>query len=414
MKKLFTLFAAFAFTAITFAATETTVYYAVPSSVVSTYTVKLNVNQGETTDNWQQRDMVKQDYTYRTYDVYKCEFTDTEDGVKTMQFQLYDGETWKSQQAPIGAWTSVSYYNGEMYIHDKGWNSFDLRGAWDSWEGGIIFNENDKAVVNLAANTGYTFKVRNTKSNTWYGKDGDSQDIYPNNNSSSLSNTSGAEGYIVTSIAGEYTFEWDPISLSVTVTYPTTYNRSGLTAGAYGTLCLPVDGTVTGATLYNIAGKDASVLYLTENSNPTYATHGVPYIFKLGNSDTEISVALNNSYYTNTAETANGLHGVYTDQAFEDPFEVTNTYIVTNTEIQKASAGSGVHANRAYIELDEISGGAPSAPGRPIIAMPLGENGATSIDAIEASEKAVKFIENGKLFIQKNGVVYDMTGRIVK
>ena len=55
-----------------------------------------------------------------------------------------------------------------------------------------------------------------------------------------------------------------------------------------------------------------------------------------------------------------------------------------------------------------------SAPGLPIIAMPLEPNNATDINSIEASEKAVKFFENGQLFIQKNGVVYDMTGRIVR
>ena len=39
---------------------------------------------------------------------------------------------------------------------------------------------------------------------------------------------------------------------------------------------------------------------------------------------------------------------------------------------------------------------------------------ATNIENIEANEKAVKFIENGKLLIMKEGVVYDMMGAVVR
>ena len=42
------------------------------------------------------------------------------------------------------------------------------------------------------------------------------------------------------------------------------------------------------------------------------------------------------------------------------------------------------------------------------------ENNATSIDSIEAANETVKFIQDGKLFIKKNGVVYDALGRIVR
>lgn len=42
------------------------------------------------------------------------------------------------------------------------------------------------------------------------------------------------------------------------------------------------------------------------------------------------------------------------------------------------------------------------------------ENDATGIQNVKVSEKTVKFIENGKLFIQKDGVVYDMIGRVVR
>ena len=39
---------------------------------------------------------------------------------------------------------------------------------------------------------------------------------------------------------------------------------------------------------------------------------------------------------------------------------------------------------------------------------------ATNIEGIEGNETAVKFIQNGQLFIRKNGVVYDATGAVVR
>ncbi len=42
------------------------------------------------------------------------------------------------------------------------------------------------------------------------------------------------------------------------------------------------------------------------------------------------------------------------------------------------------------------------------------ENGATGIENVEGQEKAVKFIQNGQIYIQKNGVVYDAMGRVIR
>ena len=42
------------------------------------------------------------------------------------------------------------------------------------------------------------------------------------------------------------------------------------------------------------------------------------------------------------------------------------------------------------------------------------ENNTTNINNIEASDEAVKFIQDGKLFIMKNGVVYDAMGHVIR
>ena len=66
-----------------------------------------------------------------------------------------------------------------------------------------------------------------------------------------------------------------------------------------------------------------------------------------------------------------------------------------------------IPANKAFIEIVENPSNAP-------IRIIEAGNNATDIQNIEGAEKAVKFIENGKLYIQKNGVVYDATGAKVK
>lgn len=104
------------------AATETTVYYAVSSDVVGNYTVKLNVNfQGDGNNDWNTYVMDKTTDKFDNKDVYSCTYTDKYNGVGCMQFQLYDGENWVSQQQPYGIWTPVENYNGRIYLHDTGW-----------------------------------------------------------------------------------------------------------------------------------------------------------------------------------------------------------------------------------------------------------------------------------------------------
>ena len=107
--------------------TITTVYYAVPSDVVGTYTVKLNVKLAEYDNWWEQYDMERDGY--KTQDgklLYKCEYQDAYNGVHVMQFQLYNGSSQVSQQEPISYhWTPVSEYNGKVYVHNTGWAEYN-------------------------------------------------------------------------------------------------------------------------------------------------------------------------------------------------------------------------------------------------------------------------------------------------
>ena len=98
-------------------ATSTTVYYAISACDVGNYTVKCNTNHKGDGDDWHQYNMTKTAYTYNGKAIYSCTFTDTYDGLGCIQFQLYEGSTWKSQVQAFGTidWHAVSTYNNKIY-----------------------------------------------------------------------------------------------------------------------------------------------------------------------------------------------------------------------------------------------------------------------------------------------------------
>ena len=67
-----------------------------------------------------------------------------------------------------------------------------------------------------------------------------------------------------------------------------------------------------------------------------------------------------------------------------------------------------VSVEKAYLEFDG------SAPAPSIIRIADEDNNTTNIESEQAVEEGVKFIRNGKLFIKKNGLVYDMLGTVVR
>ena len=125
------------------------------------------------------------------------------------------------------------------------------------------------------------------------------------------------------------------------------YNRA-VTAGNYGTICLPNTATVTGAQLYSIAGVDNAKAPTSLTLTEVYGTAeaGVPYIFKA----TEATL---NAYYTGDAateaETVNGLVGSFTGTPVE-----AGKYVIKNNAICPAGEGVTIGANKAYINLTDV------------------------------------------------------------
>lgn len=230
-------------------------------------------------------------------------------------------------------------------------------------------------------------------------------------------------GYYIFTLDGTHNGEHG-FGPTISVTYPTKYQRDGLAAGAWGTICLPGISNATyypNATFYSIDHKvlngsgDPISLVLVEETGELVA--GRPYIFKMKSAD-DFILSYNGS---EDADNYRGLVGAI------DAIDVsnmtaligtTNVYLLTNVDgvgyVRKAAEGSSLGANKAYINMNNVPttplAGAPGAR----FEIPLAPNNATSIQDIEANDIAVKFIENGKFFIQKNGVVYDATGRVVR
>lgn len=169
------------------------------------------------------------------------------------------------------------------------------------------------------------------------------------------------------------------------------YNRN-VTAGNWGTICLPNTATVIGAELYSIAGVDnkdnPKTLYLSEVKGTAEA--GKPYLFKA--KDSAIT-----AYYSVVAVpealNENGLYGSLTGQAVDE-----GMYLLSGGQIVKCGTGCSIGANRAYINMSEVvkySGSGEAG----VKAFTIGGGEVDGIDGINDNVNA--------------STIYDLTGRRV-
>ena len=93
------------------------VYCAIKASDLNCYTLKVNANIGDN-NTWRQYTMEKLDETYEGRLIYQATIVEKYGGVDALQFQLYDGSTWKSQKQPYGTWTTSSTFANKLYVYD--------------------------------------------------------------------------------------------------------------------------------------------------------------------------------------------------------------------------------------------------------------------------------------------------------
>ena len=211
-------------------------------------------------------------------------------------------------------------------------------------------------------------------------------------------------------------FAWDDMAVRFPVATPdpepepTSYTRSGLTNGKFGTICLPYDvaeGNYTGATFYKVAERTTEYVTLEEVIS---LTAGVAYIFEA--TGTEINCTYTPGTKVDapvTATDANVLQGV-----FELTDIPTGSWFLNGNQLWCSTGSQKAAANRAYL-TDITPAKAAPVPGRRRINMPVQANAPTAVDHVLGDKvQGVKVLRNGQLYIIKNGVKYNAQGQIVK
>ena len=196
--------------------------------------------------------------------------------------------------------------------------------------------------------------------------------------------------------------------------------RTGLTEGYYYTMCLEKAVTaVKGGTIWRVLSKSDNTehpgVILEEVVAEEIKGAGRPYIFQATADKLEV-VYTGDAVSTPYDDAENrGLIGAFSKTKIA---QSPNNYIIYNNELYYVNSNNVyVGANRAYLNMAQVPdySGGNSAPGRRYVVMDVhGEQTATGIDALNASEAPVKVMINGQLFILRGEKMYNVNGQVVK
>lgn len=191
--------------------------------------------------------------------------------------------------------------------------------------------------------------------------------------------------------------------------YHYTNNRGGeMQVDEYGTLCLPMGGTIEGATLYSVAGKETGdINYLVLEDQGTNVVAGKPYITQ--STATSYTVTMNGPHIA--VQDGNGLVGTY-ETIDLTPYAEPGTlnYFLYANAFKKAGTGVTVGAYRAYLDWGEVSAPAQAPSARRIRMVIEGTEAQTGMETVTAMPKTTKVLIDGQLFIIREGKRYTFTG----
>ena len=187
--------------------------------------------------------------------------------------------------------------------------------------------------------------------------------------------------------------------------------RTGLTAGNYFTVCWPKEMTaIKGATLWSFAGKDDNMVYLIQEEAPFEA--GKPFIAYATSEKLEAVVEGDDA----AAGSNNGLYGTLSYMDADALAAAGATYMLKSNALRPIGTNNHLDANRAYVILDNITGGKPSnVPAHKVRSMPMQKDQAQGIEDVQGDNvQSTKVLINGNLYILRGEKVFDATGRLVK
>ena len=209
-------------------------------------------------------------------------------------------------------------------------------------------------------------------------------------------------------ISLSYTYNTTTYSGYVTTCEKPTYTRV-VKPGEYGTICLPYGSSdYTGAEFYEVSSVEyGKGLWLDQLAAGTALAAGKPYIFRA--TAEKLAVVYKGEKKDSPVDGVNGLTGTFTAIAANST--LVGHFIIAKNQIWVANDKNTLPAYRAYINAEDVPTTAQAQlPGRRRVCM--GENAATGLDNITNGENnTIKVIENGQLFIIRNGEKYNIQGQ---
>ncbi len=204
--------------------------------------------------------------------------------------------------------------------------------------------------------------------------------------------------------------------ITYTVKETPDYSRTEMLGnGVLGTICLRNNvpaGAATGATFYELDGKDANGKMVFAEVDELVA--GVPYIFEAHGD--RIDCFYGETHVDDPENDASkALKGTFTGITF-NVGEADNIYFFRDHALWSAKeTGVQILANRAWMDMSVFVPNHAPKPGKRYISMGVqGQNAATGMDELNASETPVKMLIDGQLFILRGEKMYNANGQLVK
>ncbi|MBQ2541438.1 MAG: DUF4465 domain-containing protein [Paludibacteraceae bacterium] len=207
-------------------------------------------------------------------------------------------------------------------------------------------------------------------------------------------------------------FAYDDVAVRFPASAPaeTSYTRSGLTAGNFGTICLAYnvnEGDYSGATFYKVVARNDEYVTLEEVLS---LNAGEAYIFQATASELTCIYSGDGVNTPVAASASNVLQGV-----FEDGTSIpTGMWFLHDNLLWCSTGEQTVNANRAYLTDLDPADAAP-VPGRRRINMPMQPQTPTGVEKVQSDKvQSTKVLINGQLHIMREGKTYTATGIEVK
>lgn len=344
-------------------------------------------------------------------------------------YMMYDGE----ESGHEGNWTS--YYSDYTSYNATEWTDFNLVPTNILWSGSGAYDNQwliHKVgfVPNPPVASSGTFSIKDIYINTYDGQTlldevivvrnedhaptsiSDGTPIY-----SGLLNTCSDNGLA----DGDYYYavfarEGDAYSAAVVeqvhigaVVPSLTYYERSVSPGEYGTVCIGYEvehANISGAEMYEVDewSADGKTLTLSELGESESMVAGRPYIFRATAST--LSLGYDGSASEAPAGSYNGLIGSYEQGQI---LANDDNYIIYQNKLWLVTGVAYVGAHRAYIHKTNAT--TPSSASRRRVMLYVnGTQTATGIDQLNSNPSNGKFIENGQLFIIRDGRIYNAQG----